>query len=101
MQEANIEVVLGSYAAGTVLEYAVRTFGFSLEERGGLRVQEVVEGSPADRVGMRPGDRIVEVAGRRLNDLNDYLEVVEEQFGLLPLTFLIARKNQGYYIDLP
>lgn len=101
MQEASVEVELGSYAAETVLEYAVRTFGFILEERGGLRVQEVVKGAPADKVGLQPGDRIVEVAGRRLTGLNDYIAVVEEQFGWLPLTFLIARGNQGYYIDLP
>jgi len=101
MQEASVDVVLGSYAAGTVLEYALRTFGFSLEESDGLRVREVVKGAPADRVGLQPGDRIVEVAGRRMTGLNDYLEVIEEQFGLLPLTFLVARKNQGYYIELP
>ena len=101
MQEASVDVVLETFAAGTALEYAVRTFGFSVEGNGGLRVREVAEGSPAAKIGIEPGDRIVEVAGRRLSGLSDYRAVIEEHFGLLPLTFLVVRGNQGYYIDLP
>lgn len=101
MQEACVDVVLGRFTPKVTLEYALRSFGFSLEESGGLRVQDVFSNTPADKVGLKTGDRIVEVAGRRLNDLNDYVAVVEEHFGQFPLTFLIVRGNQGYYIDLP
>ena len=101
MQEASVEVVLGSFTPQITLEYALRSFGFSLKESGGLRVQDVIPNTPADKVGLKTGDRIVEVAGQRLNDLNDFVSAVEEHFGLLPLTFLIVRGNQGYYIDLP
>jgi hypothetical protein len=50
---------------------------------------------------MRPGDRIVEAGGKRLASLKDYLEVLEDRFGQLPLSFLVVRGNQGYYINLP
>jgi len=50
---------------------------------------------------MHQGDHVVEVAGRRLKNLNDYVAVLKDRFGLFPLTFLIVRGDQGYYIDLP
>jgi serine protease Do len=102
LQELSAEVALESFPPGAVLDYAVRTFGLNLEEEGGsLRVREVVPASSAEKVGMRPGDRIVEAGGKRLASLKDYLEVLEDRFGQLPLSFLVVRGNQGYYINLP
>ncbi len=41
-----------------------------------VRVREVREGSAAERAGMRPDDRIVEVDGRRLETLTPFFEAV-------------------------
>jgi S1-C subfamily serine protease len=38
---------------------------------GGLRVTEVMAGSPADRAGLRPGDVLVSAAGRRVTTVQD------------------------------
>lgn len=97
----SVTVELAEFTRETLLGYARRSFGFSLVESNGLRVGEITAGSAAEQVGMRPGDRIVEVEGRRLSGLDDYVGVLEDHFGLLPLKFLVIRGNQGYYLELP
>jgi len=101
MKEEQVTAVLEAVPMAAMLEYARKTFGFSLAGSNGLLVKEIVSGSPADQVGMHQGDHVVEVAGRRLKNLNDYVAVLKDRFGLFPLTFLIVRGDQGYYIDLP
>src|SRR5882757_429796 len=66
-------------AYGSIWMYAVRAFprvelGFNKDHNppydGKMHwqpVEDVVEGSPADRAGLRPGDRITGVNGRALN----------------------------------
>ncbi len=95
-------VQLIAFPRGVALRWAADTFGFTLEEwRGRLRVADLSPTGPAARVGMHRGDLVVEVAGSKVESLKDYREAVEENFGRLPLQFLVVRGNQGYYIDLP
>lgn len=101
MQDASVTVELEEYTPKALLDHARRSFGFSLVEADGLQVDEITAGSSADRVGMRPGDRIVEVAGRRLTSLDEYVALLEEHMGRFPLSFLVVRGNQGYYLELP
>jgi len=96
------DIQLGVFPKGYALQYASQTFGFTVEERKGrLLVADLLEAGSADRVGMRRGDIVAQVAGEKVNDLDDYARIMEEQFGRLPLQFLVVRGNQGYYIDLP
>ncbi|MCL2011057.1 MAG: Do family serine endopeptidase [Synergistaceae bacterium] len=44
---------------------------YRIESRVGLVVTVVEEGSPAQRLGLRAGDLILEVNGRKVNDLSD------------------------------
>ncbi len=46
-------------------------------EAGGLRLSGVVEGGPAARAGLRAGDVIVELAGRRVENVYDYTYAIE------------------------
>ncbi len=44
--------------------------GILLEPRTtGLRIEEIVPGSPADRAGLKPGDRLLTIGGRRPRNL--------------------------------
>ncbi|RMF47032.1 MAG: PDZ domain-containing protein [Deltaproteobacteria bacterium] len=96
------EVQLESFPKGVALHWAAETFGFTLEEwRGRLRVADLSPTGAAARVGMRRGDLVVEVAGSKVESLKDYNEAVEENFGRLPLQFLVVRGSQGYYVNLP
>jgi hypothetical protein len=55
---------------GTVPRYADSTDGMTLE---GVR-----EGSPAERAGLRAGDRIVKMAGRDVRNVYDYTQALSE-----------------------
>ncbi len=96
------QLELAAFPSGFALRYAADTFGFSLEEwRGKLRIADLSRGGPAERIGLRRGDLVLQVAGEEVTNLKDYARVVEENFGRLPLQFLVVRGSQGYYVDLP
>lgn len=48
-----------------------------LDERDGLLVRAVQEGSPADAAGIRRGDLLVSAAGRSLTSVDDLLDALE------------------------
>lgn len=84
------------------LLYSERVFGLRVENiNGGVVVTRVIAGTHAADARVRVGDLIVEVAGIEITDVATYIEVMEHYLGELPLAFLIARDNRGYYINLP
>lgn len=102
VRELQIELELEPLPEGYELEYVRRIFGFALAA-GGQKpvVREVVSGSPADRVGLRPGDLIAGIEGVRVADLQRFEDVIGEHLGQIPLTFTVVRDNFGYRIQLP
>ncbi len=64
----------GRFVAGAELEEMApdSTSGSRGEEVGRLRVVQVVEGSPASRAGLAPGDVIVDVGGEPVGDLRAF-----------------------------
>lgn len=83
-------------------KYFARQFGIVVEEDSqGVLVAEVLENSPAARIEMRPGDRLVEIEGLRIENLQAFESRVEATLGRLPLRFTIYRGNRGYIIELP
>jgi hypothetical protein len=55
---------------GTVPDYAA--------DAEGLRLSSVIGGGPAERAGLRAGDVIVEIDGRRIASVYDYSEVLDD-----------------------
>ncbi|MEX0714419.1 MAG: PDZ domain-containing protein [Pirellulales bacterium] len=57
------------------------TLGVTLDSqyRGGARVERVYRGSPAQRAGLRPGDSIISVNGRRIRSHQDLVRFVNSQ----------------------
>ena len=49
---------------------------FSLPSSGGTLISGVMRGSPADRAGIRPGDVLLSVEGRKVNDPQAMLEAI-------------------------
>lgn len=101
LQTLNREVLLAALPDGYELSYTQRTFGFSLSEKHGLRVEKVTGASAADRVGIQPGDLIAEVDGIKLTSLTDFKNVIASRLGRLPLSFLVVRNSRGYMVKLP
>lgn len=79
-------------AGQTVTLPAKRVKRHDLEAGGGVLVAECVPGSPADRAGLRPGDIIVGMAGRRIDGIDDLLRLlIEDQIGeITPVAVLRA-----------
>jgi S1-C subfamily serine protease len=70
-----------------------RTFGAG-EQTTGMGVIEVVPGSPAAAAGLRPGDLVLEVDGRRVSDAGDLQRLlVAESIGR-PLTLRVIRDGR-------
>ena len=102
MDNLEISVTLTALPKGYVLSYTLRVFGFSLQSgRRGLLIDKVVSNSPADRIGLRPGDLIAKVDGFETNDLSDFELLMEDRLGRQSLPFLIVRENRGYLVELP
>jgi S1-C subfamily serine protease len=71
-----------------------------LEGDSCVEVVEVVEGSPADRAGLRPEDLVVDVDGVRVNDVGDLqrLMVAELIGATVPVT--VIRQGRTLKLDL-
>jgi len=76
--------------------------GVYLGERGGrVVVAQVVDGSPAQRAGLRPGDALLEVGGRRVATLAEFLRAVWAQGSAgveVPLTLVRERSRRQLHL---
>jgi serine protease Do len=87
---------------GYALTYFERIFGILVEEdRQGLVIKKVLSKSPAAQIELRPGDRITELEGVRVDSLDAFVAQVEETLGRLPLRFTLFRGQRGYLVELP
>ncbi len=71
------------------------------EDPLGVIVARVMPDSPAQRIELRAGDRVLEVAGEQVKTLAEFSGLIEANLGRLPLRFTIYRGNRGYLIELP
>ncbi|MCL6451767.1 MAG: RIP metalloprotease RseP [Acetobacteraceae bacterium] len=77
----------GVIAAGSVMNFLLAVLLFTVVYAGlgitrpGLRIEQVLEGYPAAQAGIQPGDRVVEVDGRRLRDWLDLQLTIQRRPG--------------------
>jgi len=96
------EVLLAPLPENYGLTYSRRVFGIKVKNRhDGVAIAGVVDGSHAANARLRAGDLITEVAGMKVDNVESYAQILEDNLGELPLTFLVVRDNRGYYINLP
>ena len=87
---------------GYAMRYLERIFGFSVEEdRQGIVITKVLSRSPAAQIELRPGDRITELEGVRVDSLEAFVARMEENLGRLPLRFTLFRGQRGYLVEMP
>lgn len=79
---------------GVVTQSVTEELRDALELRGdGVLVNRVVEGSPADRAGIRTGDVIVSVNGRSIESPDELADVVRRQEPGANATVRVARRS--------
>lgn len=77
---------------GTVPDYA------SQEE--GAKLQEVIEGSPAAKAGLRGGDLIVELAGQPVKNVETYAQALYAQKGGATIKIVVLRDGKRVELDV-
>lgn len=102
VDEQKAVITLAGVPDDYVMRYFERVFGFVVtSDPQGVLVARVLPDSPAARIELRAGDRIVEVAGKPVASLDEFTYRIEEMLGHLPLRFAIYRGNRGYLVELP
>jgi S1-C subfamily serine protease len=87
---------------GYAMLYLERIFGLSVEEdRQGIVITKILPRSPAAQIELRPGDRITELEGIRVDNLETFVARMEETLGRLPLRFTLFRGQRGYLVEMP
>ncbi|HUP00890.1 MAG TPA: M20/M25/M40 family metallo-hydrolase [Gemmatimonadota bacterium] len=62
--------------------------------RMGVRIERVVEGSPAAAAGVRPGDRVVRLGGRSTDSIYDYVRALAELAPGRPARLIVERDGR-------
>jgi uncharacterized iron-regulated protein len=60
----------------------------------GLRIEQVVSGSPAEKAGLRTGDLLLSVEGKEITKVKDIHDALAEKGWGKELTFVILREGQ-------
>jgi S1-C subfamily serine protease len=63
-------------------------------EGEGVKLIGVRPGSPAEKAGLKAGDVIVEVAGKQIRNLYDYMDALSKVEPNKPVTFVVLRDGQ-------
>jgi serine protease Do len=102
VDERVVTLQLTELPQGYAERYLKRVFGIVTDEgRRGVFIREVIAGSPAAALELRPGDGIGEIDGVEVRTLDELKARIETRIGKLPLRFTIVRGNRGYLIELP
>jgi S1-C subfamily serine protease len=86
-----------------VLKLAYQRLGMMLEESSGAKglvVSKVRPRSPADSLGLQPGDQVYKIAGQVTNTIDDFIQAFIRYRLQNNLLLLVVRDGQGYYVRL-
>ncbi len=102
LKKVRYHVVLTYLSDARLMAYTRRMFGMAfVAGNSGLQVSSVEKKSSAERAGIEPGDIIVEIAHRKVPDLDSLRHLMAILLGREPLAFLVVRDNRGYLLQLP
>ena len=95
---------LNAYALETpekALEMASKRWGLTVQVRGrALAVAGVRPGSPAQQLGLKPGDVLVKIAGEAQASVTDFARAFKRYRMANTVMLLVARDGRGYHVRL-
>ncbi|MCD7951910.1 MAG: Do family serine endopeptidase [Synergistaceae bacterium] len=71
---------------------------YELSETGGVVVTKIAQGSQGQRLGLRPGDVILEINRQKINSIADWERMMSAKKGALG--FLVSRDGQTLFISV-
>jgi len=101
-ERREVSVPAEPFAAGAVERIAWDWLGLAVaQDRAMVRISRVRRGGPAARIGLAPGDLVLQVAGEEVGSLESFGHgiLLATQRGKFPL--LVQRGRRGYYVTLP
>jgi serine protease Do len=75
--------------------------GGNAQQRSGVSVEEVKQDSEAGRIGLKPGDIIVQVNEVAVTNLEDFKKAISQYHHLISLNLVVRRGPYAYSITLP
>jgi serine protease Do len=95
------------------MEIAKKQFGFSVKDitqedirtyrlfaRKGVMVNEVMANSQAGRIGLAPGDVVLQINQKKINNTDDFRKGIVSSRNRKNVTLLVQRERNGYYITM-
>jgi regulator of sigma E protease len=70
--------ILLALVAFTILYWKV---GIPVRQMDKVTLVQIIEGSPADNIGLAVGDRITEIEGKKVNDVDEFVAIVKSWAG--------------------
>ncbi|MCF8037896.1 MAG: trypsin-like peptidase domain-containing protein [Desulfohalobiaceae bacterium] len=100
-EQKEIAITPEEFSRELIIDLAKKRWGFSVKEaRESLEVVRVLSRSPADSLGLRPGDRIFKIAGQRMKSQEDFVEAFTRYRMLNSVMMYVARGDRGYHVRL-
>lgn len=93
----------GTFAGMDVRELTpelTRRFNLSREDRGGVIVARMAEGSPAGEAGLQVGDLITEINRKPIAGLRDFQNVTGSLAAKEPALVLVVRNGRNFYLTI-
>jgi serine protease Do len=103
-KETTIALKASPFPEELALELFYRRLGIRVGEsasKGGVPIKEVRQDTEAGRIGLKPGDVILQVNKSRVANLKDFKNVISHSYYVSSLILVVQRGAYGYSITLP
>ncbi|MYL83844.1 PDZ domain-containing protein [Desulfovibrio aerotolerans] len=96
-EELKIAAAPAAFGDGEAVTLAQARWGLTVKAGQGVRVAAVAANSPAARLGLKPGDALVQIGGEKLTGQGDFTRAVYVNRLNRVILVMIERGGRGYY----